>query len=219
MNMFSSPTCRRISMLAPSSVPIVSAPLSASFMLPVPEASMPAGRDLLGEVGRRDDRFGEAHVVVRNENHLEPAAHGGIAVDHARDVRGELDDELRLVVARRPPCRAKIFTRGTHARVRLRPHRVVERDRLEDVEELPLVLVDALDVDVEQRTSGSRPKPRRSATMRARRDLVVAAHGGEALAKRRVVGERLERHEAASASSSTSGPIASTMSLVSPGFA
>ena len=29
-------------MLAPSSVPIVTAPLSASFMLPVPEASLPA---------------------------------------------------------------------------------------------------------------------------------------------------------------------------------
>ena len=29
-------------MLAPSSVPIVSAPLSANFMLPVPDASVPA---------------------------------------------------------------------------------------------------------------------------------------------------------------------------------
>ena len=42
MKMFSAPTCSRISMLAPSSVPIVSAPLSDSFMLPVPDASMPA---------------------------------------------------------------------------------------------------------------------------------------------------------------------------------
>ena len=39
---FSAPTASRISMLAPSSVPMVSAPLSANFMLPVPEASMPA---------------------------------------------------------------------------------------------------------------------------------------------------------------------------------
>ena len=42
MNMFSGPTCSRISILAPSSVPIVSAPFSDSFMLPVPDASMPA---------------------------------------------------------------------------------------------------------------------------------------------------------------------------------
>jgi hypothetical protein len=42
MKMLSSPTASRISMLAPSSVPIVSAPFMANFMLPVPEASMPA---------------------------------------------------------------------------------------------------------------------------------------------------------------------------------
>ena len=42
MKMLSAPTCSSISTLAPSSVPMVSAPFSASFMLPVPEASMPA---------------------------------------------------------------------------------------------------------------------------------------------------------------------------------
>ena len=42
MKMLSSPTHSRISMFAPSSVPSVSAPFRASFMLPVPEASMPA---------------------------------------------------------------------------------------------------------------------------------------------------------------------------------
>jgi hypothetical protein len=38
----SAPTSSRISTLAPSSVPIVSAPFIVSFMLPVPEASLPA---------------------------------------------------------------------------------------------------------------------------------------------------------------------------------
>ena len=42
MKRFSAPTRSAISMLAPSSVPMVSAPLSESFMFPVPEASMPA---------------------------------------------------------------------------------------------------------------------------------------------------------------------------------
>ena len=42
MKMLSAPTWSRISIFAPSSVPMVSAPLRASFMLPVPEASMPA---------------------------------------------------------------------------------------------------------------------------------------------------------------------------------
>jgi hypothetical protein len=39
---FSAPTASRSSMLAPSSVPTVSAPLSANFMFPVPDASLPA---------------------------------------------------------------------------------------------------------------------------------------------------------------------------------
>jgi len=42
MKMFSAPTWSRISIFAPSNVPIVSAPFKASFMLPVPEASIPA---------------------------------------------------------------------------------------------------------------------------------------------------------------------------------
>ena len=42
MKMLSSPTCSWISTLAPSIVPMVSAPLMASFMLPVPDASVPA---------------------------------------------------------------------------------------------------------------------------------------------------------------------------------
>ena len=42
MKMLSSPTSSRISTLAPSMVPMVSAPFSANFMLPVPEASVPA---------------------------------------------------------------------------------------------------------------------------------------------------------------------------------
>ncbi|MDZ7653242.1 MAG: hypothetical protein U5L03_12190 [Burkholderiaceae bacterium] len=36
------PIASAISMVAPSQVPMVSAPLSANFMLPVPEASVPA---------------------------------------------------------------------------------------------------------------------------------------------------------------------------------
>jgi hypothetical protein len=39
---FSAPTSSRISTFAPSSVPIVSAPFRVNFMLPVPDASLPA---------------------------------------------------------------------------------------------------------------------------------------------------------------------------------
>ncbi|MNC59225.1 hypothetical protein D3C75_1090200 [compost metagenome] len=42
MNMFSTPIRSDISTLAPSSVPMVNAPLRPNFMLLVPEASKPA---------------------------------------------------------------------------------------------------------------------------------------------------------------------------------
>ena len=42
MKMLSLPTSSMISTLAPSRVPMVKAPLSCSFMLPVPDASVPA---------------------------------------------------------------------------------------------------------------------------------------------------------------------------------
>ena len=46
---FSRPTAWVISTLAPSRVPTVSAPPSISFMLPVPEASVPA-REICSEI-------------------------------------------------------------------------------------------------------------------------------------------------------------------------
>ncbi len=42
MKRFSSPASSAISTLAPSMVPMVRAPFSMNFMLPVPEASVPA---------------------------------------------------------------------------------------------------------------------------------------------------------------------------------
>jgi hypothetical protein len=73
-------------------------------------------------------------------------------------------------------------------------HGVVQRDRLEDVQELPLVLVDALDLHVEQRIRieaqaqpiGNQPR---------QRHLVLAAHRGETLPERGVVGQRGECFE------------------------
>ena len=107
MKMFSAPTRSRISTLAPSSVPMVSAPLSAELHVAGARGLHARRRDLLGQVRRRDDRLGEAHVVVRQEHDLQPAAHRGVAVDDARHVVGELDDQLGLVVARPPPCRRR----------------------------------------------------------------------------------------------------------------
>jgi hypothetical protein len=74
MTMLSSPTCSSISTFAPSSVPIVSAPLSPNFMLPVPDASMPAVEICSDRSARGDDDLGKAHIVVRQEHDLQQAA-------------------------------------------------------------------------------------------------------------------------------------------------
>ena len=74
MKMLSAPTRSRISMLAPSSVPMVSAPFSASFMLPVPDASMPAVEICSDRSAAGMMSCGEADIVVRQEHDLQPAA-------------------------------------------------------------------------------------------------------------------------------------------------
>ena len=55
-------------MLAPSRVPMVSAPFMENFMLPVPEASLPASGDLLRQVGGRIDPLAVLDVEVGHED-------------------------------------------------------------------------------------------------------------------------------------------------------
>ena len=136
-------------MLAPSSVPSVSAPLSASFMLPVPDASVPAVEILLGEVGRGNHDLRERDSVVWKEDHLEPLANARIVIDALRDIVDELDDQLGHAIGggrlacdddgpRQPVCRGV----GDDA--------IIPRDDMEHVEELAFVLVNALDLDIEE---------------------------------------------------------------------
>ena len=96
MTMLSSPTCSRISILAPSSVPMVSAPLSANFMLPVPEASMPAVEICSERSAAGMIVLGQADIVVGQEHDLEQAAHRRVGVDTPGDVVDQLDDQLGL---------------------------------------------------------------------------------------------------------------------------
>jgi len=52
----SAPTSSRISTLAPSSVPMVSAPLIMNFVFPVPRGFLARCRDLFRQIGRRVDQ-------------------------------------------------------------------------------------------------------------------------------------------------------------------
>ena len=74
MKMLAAPTQSRISTLAPSSVPMVSAPFNANFMLPVPDASMPAVEICSDRSAAGHDLFGQADIVVRQEDDLEAAS-------------------------------------------------------------------------------------------------------------------------------------------------
>ena len=92
----------------------------------------------------------QAHIVVRQEHHPQQVARDRIVVDHLGDVVDQLDDQLRLRVARRRLAGEDLHARHPVPR-RLVADREVERDRLQDVEQLALVFVDALDLHVEQR--------------------------------------------------------------------
>jgi hypothetical protein len=99
MKMFSSPTSSPISTLAPSSVPMVSAPLSESFMLPVPEASLPAVEICSERSAAGMMLLGERHAVVGQEGDLQLAADARVGVDARADDIDRADDVLREIVA------------------------------------------------------------------------------------------------------------------------
>src|SRR5690606_37394995 len=106
------------------------------------------GRDLLGKIGRRHHDLGKRDVVIGYEDDLQKAAHGRVVVDDAGDVVGQLDDQLGVVIARRRLAGKELDARHP-VLFGMRADLVVEGYRLDDVEQLPLVFVDALDLDVE----------------------------------------------------------------------
>jgi hypothetical protein len=59
------------------------------------------GRDLLGEVGGRNDHFGEADIVVGRNTTFSRPRDRRIVVDDFGDVVDQLDDQLGVVIARR----------------------------------------------------------------------------------------------------------------------
>ncbi len=153
-----------------------------------------AGRgDLLRQVGRRDDRLGEAHRVVRQEHDLQPAGDIGVVVDGLGHVERQLDDQLGLAVARRRLA-AEDLDAGRPVLVRLGLDRLVQGDRLDDVEQLALVLVDALDLHVEQ-SGGIDVDPGPVGDDRGERLLPAEPRRRVALHEGRILGEGVEAAE------------------------
>ncbi len=106
--------------------------------------------DLLRQVGARRDHLHAGDPVVGNEGHPEPVTHNGIAVDDVGHVVDQLDDLLRHLVtggrlaAEQDAAVAPVLLQVTAVNA------VVEMDHVQHVEQLALVLVDALDLHVEQ---------------------------------------------------------------------
>ena len=73
---------------------MVSAPFSANFMLPVPEASVPAVEICSDRSAAGMITLGQRDAVVGQEHQLQPVADARVAVDHARDVVDQLDHRL-----------------------------------------------------------------------------------------------------------------------------
>src|SRR5207244_10671273 len=108
------------------------------------------GGNLAGQVGGRNDHFGKADIVVGQEHDLQPSGDIRVVVDDSGDVVDQLDDQFRVAITRRRLAGKDLHPRHPVA-LRLVLYRLVQRDRFKDVEQLPLVFVDALDLHVEQR--------------------------------------------------------------------
>mmetsp|Transcript_32717 Transcript_32717/g.82484 ORF Transcript_32717/g.82484 Transcript_32717/m.82484 type:complete len:471 (-) Transcript_32717:404-1816(-) len=112
--------------------------------------------DVLRQLRGGDQRLGQRHVVVGDKHHLKEVADFGVVVDDITHGGDQAHDALGLEVGG-----VRLAAEDAHAwgdkRALLRGHGlhlVVAVDDAHDVEQLPLVLVDALDLDVEHGVRG-----------------------------------------------------------------
>ena len=150
----------------------------------------PGGGDLLRHIGGGNDHLRQADIVVGNEHHLQQPAQRRVVVDHVRHVVDQLDDQLGAAIAGGRLAGEDLHPRHP-VRGRPRAHVVVQRDRLQDIEQLALVLVDALDVHVEQRI-GIQLDVHPLRHQLRQRLLVGAADAGKLFMDRRVIGSLRE---------------------------
>ena len=145
------------------------------------------GGDLLGQIGGRVDQLGVLDVEVGDERHPHPIVDFRIGIHSLRDGVDQLDDELGDVIpGRRLAAEDECSWGDLQTRVLLEP--VIEGDDVQGVEVLALVLVNALNLDVEQpvRVQGD---ARRFHDVVRQPSLVPALDGPPALAEFRIAGQ------------------------------
>ena len=110
------------------------------------------GGDLLREIGCREDPLRERNAVVGEEHDAQLAVDLRVRVDHRAHRVDQLDDQLRRCVGgRRLPAEDERARDHGQVRVLLRPQ--VERNHVQEIEQLALVFVHALDLHVEERVA------------------------------------------------------------------
>ena len=107
-----------------------------------------AGRGyLFGQVGCGDDALGQADAVVGDKHDLELVTHAGILIHRIGHIVDQLNDQLGHVVRRGRFAGEHDHTRH-HIGLRITQDALVARDHVQEVEQLALVFVDALDLHI-----------------------------------------------------------------------
>ena len=151
MKMLSCPTSSMISILAPSSVPMVNAPFKRELHVAGAGGFFAGSGNLLGQVGRRDELFRQRYPVIRQEDHLQQILHRRVAMHHIGDAIDQVDDQLGAVIARRRFPADDAGARHMQ-RLRLLFDAQIAGDDVEREEQLPFVLVHALYLHIEHAT-------------------------------------------------------------------
>jgi hypothetical protein len=108
------------------------------------------GGNLLGQVGGGVDVLRVLHVEVGEEDDLEPVAHGWIGVHRLGNGVDQLDDQLGQEITRRG-LGAEDEGARRHVGLRIALQAQVKREDVQHVQGLPLVFMQALGLDIEER--------------------------------------------------------------------
>ena len=101
------------------------------------------------QIGRRNNHFGQAYAVVRDEYHFNQIAYALVVVNHGGDIVDGADDFLRHVVGGSGFTGEDEYTRLPFG-IGVFQNFVVAVDDVHQVERLAFVLVDTLNLHVEQ---------------------------------------------------------------------
>jgi len=146
------------------------------------------GRNLLRQIGCRNDLFCKADIVIGNEHHFEQLTHGWIGIDPAGDIIGQFDDEFGRVIGGRCLAAKNLHPRHPVA-FGMAADLIVKRHCLNQVQKLAFVFVDAFDLHIEQ-SIRIKPDAGQFTQVMGKINLVGALDLVHPLAKGFIIGQR-----------------------------